>query len=167
MKTLSDLKRDLSKGAKVAMTYNSFGKGALLGVERYVIKQNTVGVVFNVDKNATKGSTLEYPKASLLTYDGDTFSVHEAGYRPLTAEEQRVYDNKPSYRPENQAVLEADLLGDGSQMYWADKRYLADNNMTYLDGHRENGGLYYDFNTKMIRDNSIKGEVTLTYKITK
>lgn len=82
MKTLADLKRALSLGAGIRMTSfygNSDRKNKLVGVVRYVVKSNTTGVYLNEDKTATKGSFLDWPKASLLEFDGKAIKIYQSG----------------------------------------------------------------------------------------
>ena len=170
MKTLSDLKKDLSLGREITLTM-SRGLTAETGTRkekftpRYVVKKQTNGVYFNKDKNATGGSWLDYPKASLLDYDGMTVKIYEAGYRPLTDEEKRVSEDRPSRRKENAKQVEIDMLGDGSQMYWADKRHFMTYSMLYMMSGKTEGGLYYDSNKNLVRDDKIKGELVLIYQL--
>ena len=58
-------------------------------------------------------------------------------------------------------------MTDGSQMYYMDKRYLAEHDMEYLSGSSELHGFRYDFNSKKIIDSHVKGEVSLEYKLVK
>lgn len=168
MKTLADLKRDLQIGACLTLTGGRDARNAdKLNVPRYVVTKQGNGVGLSVDKTATKVSFLELPKASLVEYDGETVRVYESGRRDLTELERVVLDNEPSKRPENKQQLENDMLSDGSQMYWADKRYHKELGTEYLEGHEMVRGLRYDFNHKNIVDEKIKGELSLEYKLTK
>ena len=170
MKTLADLKRDLSKGTVLTLTGGAYATdriNPILNVPRYVVKTQGNAVVLNMDANATNGSWLEFPPARLLTYDGDTFTVHMPGTRPLTADEQRVMDTMPSKRPENRERVANDLMTDGSQMYHADRAHTRAHNMTHLDGFETVRGLRYDWNSNLITDETIKGPVTLAYHIIK
>jgi adenylosuccinate lyase len=173
MKTLSDLKRDLVVGTQLVMVYNhntdtSERIKSLLNVPRYIIKKNTTGVVLSPDKDATKGSHLEYPaKATLCEYTGDTLSIYEAGIRPLTAQEQAIRDNVPSRRKENAEAVHNEMLTDGSGFYWKDKQYYKDNDAEYLAGHETVRGLRYNYNDQNIIDETIKGTLSLKYNILK
>ena len=42
-----------------------------------MIRQNTVGIVLNEDKNAKTGSYLDYPKASELEYIENTIRIFD------------------------------------------------------------------------------------------
>lgn len=166
MKTLADLKRVLIPGIKLTLVEYIHGDHRALNIPRYIVKANTMGVQLNPDATATKGSFMDFPKkASLLTYEDDTFTIHLPGHRPLTADEQRVYDNQPSHLEENAEQCEIDVMTDSSQMYWRDKSYLKDNHMEYLGGSETIRGLHYDYNEKDIIDESLKGLVELKYKI--
>ena len=166
MKTLADLKRDLKLGTKITMT-SHYGKtdDKLIGVERYVVKVKTNGIEFSKNKEDARGSFLDYPKASLTEYDGETLSVYGSGHRDLTAPEKTLLDNLPSRRPENAKQCEIDMMSDGSQMFYADKRYLKEMDSEYLSGHETIRGLRYDWNEKKVQDDNLKGECILTYKI--
>ena len=158
-KSLSDLKRDLKLGTKVILL-ERFGKQ--VNEEREVGKVQSNSIAF---KKGNGLSWLDYPKASLLSYDGNTFTIYEAGYRDLTEHEQSVLNNRPSKRPENRERVEQEVLTDGSSFYYQDKAYFKNLDMQYLDGFEEVRGLRLDKNNQKIRDNSIKGAVILKYKI--
>jgi hypothetical protein len=165
MKTFAELKRATPIGTKIMMTYASY-PNRLLNSERYVVKSNSVGWEFSTDKNATRGSFLDYPKACLTEFDGDTFNIYEPLKRPLTAQEQEILDNEPSKRKENRDKVEYDMLSDGSQMYYADKSYIKEsacpwlNYTDYVQGKRleSNGGLG-------VIDTNMKGTLLFTYKL--
>ena len=171
MKTLADLKRDLQIGDKIVMTFNRLNiesKNKLLNVERYIVSKNTTGIKLNIDKDAKTGSFLDYPKkATLCEYDGETLKIYDAGIRDLTDKEKNILDNLPSKRPENQEAVYNEIMTDGSSFYWKDKAYLSDNDAEYLTGYETIRGLRYDFNTKKIIDESIRGDLSLSYKLIK
>lgn len=165
--TLAQLKRDLQVGKTLTMTYNSIQSGNYLerlNKPRKIVKIQSNGIYLEVE-NTGKGSFLELPKATLMDYNGKNLTIYETGYRDLTAEEKRIKDNEPSKRLENRQLLENDSMTDGSQMYWADKRYYKELKAEHLEGFKEVRGLYFDFNRQKIRDNSIKGEISLKYTI--
>jgi len=160
MNTLADLKRKIVKGASLIMTYNSFGKSGLIGKKRYVVRLNTTGVYLNEDKEAVKGSFLEYPKASLLEFTDKGFNIYEAGYRPLTDTEQEILNNVPRDKEQE----ERDIMTDTNVMWYKKQAYFKDKGYSYLNGHTEEKGLKYDYNTQMIRDNNLKGKLSLSYE---
>ena len=168
MKTIADLKRDLTIGASIEMVHFHAQEipERLQGV-RYVVKVKSNGIELNKDKTATKGSFLDYPKASLCEYDGENLRIYESGYRPLSDREQAIIDNVPSNRPENKEQVIHEAMTDGSGFYYKDKAYYKEHDAEYLAGHETVRGLKYDYNTKQIKDDTIKGELSLAYKIVK
>ena len=169
MKTFADLKRDLKLGTGIEMVnfHNGQDIPERLQSIRYVVKVKSNGVELNKDKNATKGSLLEYTKATLTEYDGENLRIYNAGTRPLTAHEQSIQNNVPSNRHENKEQVIHEALTDGNGFHWKDKAYYKENNAEYLAGHETVRGLRYNFNTKQIIDDTIKGELSLAYKIIK
>lgn len=166
IKTLAQLKRDMQKGTKVTLTACAYATHKFMNVERYVVKVQGNGVYLNEDKDATSGSFMDFPsKATLTEYIDDTFTIYEAGKRELTPEERTVLDSRPSKRPSNEKQCEIDIMSDGSQMFYADKRHMRENNMEHLNGFETVRGLRYDFNTGLIDDEKIKGKMVLQYKI--
>ena len=163
-KTLAELKRALAAGTQVTMIKCQY-EHRNLNVPRYVVKTQSNGVQFALNKDDKKGSFFDYPKASLLEFIDDTFTVYTTGSRPLTAQEQSILNNQPSKRAENQKQVETDMLTDGSSMFYADKRYFNDLDAEYLNGHETVKGLRYDRNNKNILDESIKGEALYSYRI--
>lgn len=163
MKTLADLKRNLKIGVAMTMT-KAEGQNRLIGIKRYIVATQGNGIYLNADKEAKGGSFLDFPKASLLEYDGETLKIFDAGYRDLTPEEQAILDNKPSKRAENQKQAEIDMMTDGSTTFYMDKAYFDEKDANWY--WRETKGLYYVRNGKM-RDASIKGTLCLAYKIEK
>ena len=55
-----------------------------------------------------------------------------------------------------------DMLSDSSTMYWRRKRYYKEQNAEYLQGISK-CGLRYQYHTKSVLDNKIKGELVLEY----
>lgn len=75
--TLADLKRRLVPGTLVETIFNSYGH---VGDVRPVLENNSVEVTFP-GKEPNRPSHLRWPKASELTYVGDTFLIESsAGY---------------------------------------------------------------------------------------
>lgn len=158
---LSDLKRKLIKGCALKMVYNSLkGKNALLGKVRYVIKTQSNGIFLNEDLNAIKGSFLEYPKNSLLEVTDKGFKVFECGERDLNDEEKRIMENQPKDDEQDRI----DLMTDGNCMFWRRKAYFKESGCYYLFGTETQKGKHYNFNTKRIKDDDIKGELSLEYE---
>ena len=151
----------------LTLIQSQHGGHKFLNVPRYVIRKQSNGVYLAEDKGSAKGSFLELPRASLVEYDGETVKVYGIGKRDLTDEEKRIRANMPSALPENAEKCKIDMLTDGSFMFWADKAYLHQLNADYMAGHGTVRGLRYDFNENKIWDETLKGEVSLTYTLKK
>ena len=82
-KTLADLKRDIAIGNSIelieyldATTQDQIPE-KLKGI-RYVTKVDTTGFYLNpTPEDGKRGSKCDYPKASNLSYVGDTFTISE------------------------------------------------------------------------------------------
>jgi len=82
MKTLTQLKKDLQKAKSLTMLYNgylSFNKSNhLIDIERKIekIQSEKIGLA-TIDHNGGKCISWFYlPKASMLEYDGDVFTIY-------------------------------------------------------------------------------------------
>lgn len=158
MKTLSDLKRDLTPGLKLILKHRN---GKEINEERTVIRTDTAKIEFM--RSYGLPIVCEWPKASLLDYDGKTIKIFDAGLRELTDEEKKIRENEP--KDEEQSRI--DIISDGSVMFYRRKAYYHGLGKDYLRGHEQQKGLYLTFIDKkpMIRDDSIKGAVSLVYEI--
>lgn len=174
MKTLADLKRDLFIGSCLTLiSRRGWTEGRNIGIKRYVVKKNTVGFYLNKDKNATKGSYLDWPKASLLEYENSTIKIYQAGKRPLTNEEKSILKNEP----QDQKQDGIDALSDGSIMFYRRKKYYLDHKkFYYLFGVSKHRGRRLIHGTKatidndtfsdwFIVDDDVKGKIGLTYNV--
>lgn len=161
-KTLAQLKRDLTVGTKI--TQIVAGEGASqrnLNIERVVVKIQGSGVYLDVEGNEGRPSFLDFPKASLLEYEDNAFSIYEVGLRDLTEDEDSFIKNQPSNRPENLQNVINDALSDGSMMYYQDLRYFEKAGKEYLRRTRVNpitGNL-------AVYDNKVRGKLLYSYKI--
>lgn len=92
MKTLAELKRDLQKAKSLTMTFNgysSFNKSHhLIGIERKIekIKSEKIGLTTMDYKGDQCISWFYLPKASLLEYDGESFTIYrlEEGVKKIS-----------------------------------------------------------------------------------
>ena len=168
MKTLADLKRDAKSGkisGEMIIRNGSNNIPETLQGMRKIVDANTVGITF-LNKDGKK-SELPIKCASLVEYTDELLTVYQAGKRDLNTEEQRIMDewkavtDTEAYK--NQSNIDA--LSDGSTTYYQQKRFFENKGFDYLLGFEESKGKKYDFNTRKIRDNSIKGEVSLQYRI--
>ena len=167
MKTFADLKRDLIVGKILVMTYNALSKDsesikARLFVPRKIVKVQTNGIYLEV-ANTGKGSFLEFPQASLVEYTGKLINFFKYGKRALSKEEKALLANEPSNRKENERLATNDVLTDGSQTYWMDKKYYRDNDAGWRWDWSK--GLRLDINDMTMWDKKIKGKLDLQYTI--
>lgn len=173
MKTLADLKKDLVIG-KCLVLRNRWGsiEGRNIGVPRFVVKRNTVGVCLSKDKTKTDGSFFDWPKASLLEYDGKTITVYQSGSRPLTDEEKRILKGQP----EDAEQAYNDIMTDGSTMFYRQKCYFEKSGKFYLFGVSVQAGKQLKNGTRKtfddgsfsdwsVNDDKCKGNVGLAYEI--
>jgi len=166
--TFAQLKRDLTKGRTLTMTFNAMAASSenvksRLNIPRYIIGTQTNGITLSPNPESKQGSFLELPVASLTEYDGETIRIYKPNRRPLTPDEQALIDNMPSHRAENRQLCENDALSDGSTTYWMDKKYLADNSANwYWDWDK---GQRFDSNDMMMWDKKIKGDLDLEYQL--
>lgn len=140
---------------------------------RKIVGANYNALFFEDGNGSGKTSRLDLPKAGLVEYTDDCLRIYSAGYREPNAAEQRVLDewnviqNTEQYKKQ----AEIDALSDGSTTYWQQVGFFRDKGMEYLMGFEKQGGLSLDFNRRnrgekaFIRDESIRGEVALEYRI--
>jgi hypothetical protein len=174
MKTAADFKRDMTIGKPVILRrrYNETA-GNRIGTKRFLVKSNSVGFELSENAESKSGSFMDWPKTSLLEYDGKTATIYQSGLRPLTAKEKEVYKGQPQ-DAEQQAN---DIMTDGSTMFYRQKAYFkARPGFMHLFGcHRERGmllkhgtqatidnGTWSDW---FIDDDAVKGEIGLVYEI--
>ena len=166
MKTFTQLKRDLVVGKTLTMTFNSTNSkttNSRIGKARKIIKTQSNGISLEVESGNPNGSFLELPCASLTEYEDNTIKVFKYGKRDLTEREAEILANEPSNRKENAELTQRDMLTDGSQTYWMDKRYYDENDANwYWDWNK---GLRYDHNEKKMWDKKIKGELEMEYNL--
>ena len=167
-KSFAELKRDLKIGKTLTMTFNSLSEqsekiDSRLNKPRYIIKTQSNGIYLADEKDAEKGSFLELPRASLVEYTDETIKVFEPAIRELTDDEKTILENMPSYRPENKELCERDIMCDMNSTYWLDKAYTKRENSDWYWG--ESRGLYYMRSEQKMRDASIKGKLSIEYKL--
>lgn len=157
MKTLANLKRELKTGRRLILKTRH---GKEINEGREITRTQSNGVCIRTDSD--KKSWLQYPKASLLEFDGATIRIYDKGGRPLTALEKSIRDNAP--KDDEQARI--DIMTDGSTMFWRGVRYYAERGALYLMGNRAQRGMRYDYNTGEVWDDKVKGVVVLEYVLT-
>ncbi len=170
MKTLAELKREASTGEYEGLMIKRFGESVIparLQGWRKIVGCNTVSIFFqNVGGDV---SELPLPKASLVDYDGETLTVYSAGYRDLTPEERAVKEQWSAHASTEDYIRRSDYdaLTDGSSTYWEEVRFFKDAGYEYLMGAKKERGMIFDTCRQQVRDERIKGDITLQYKIRK
>ena len=158
MKTLADLKRECL--GKTLLLKERWGKPE--NKNRIVIGVKSNSIVLQTEEG--KKSYLEMPKASLLEYDGKNIKIYEPGTRALTPEEQRIRSNDPK-DPEQDRI---DMMSDGSTMFYRRQHYYKQVGYEYLfTSSRTHNGKYltYAAGVPMIRDDALKGKLSLVYEV--
>jgi hypothetical protein len=166
MKTLTQLKKDLQIGDKIVLVEApTMPNHRSLNIERYIVKKQGNGVYLSQQKSDKKGSFLEFPNAKLVEYEENEVRVYDPQKRPLTEEEQRIWNNRPSVREENEEQRNMDLLAGTSLMYWANKGYFNKMGM----GHFNDSTSRFTFHSHdmTMTDKQLKGELVLRYEIIK
>lgn len=164
MNTLSDLKRDLKNRAIALELIERYGKGEaelplrLRGIRRIKKSNSAEAVLIN---ELGQESAMRYVAATLTEYDGETLTIYSAGTRPLTDEEKKVLAKGYAVRDE------ADARNPyGNAGYWALKRFYAEHReFRYLAGWEKARGMQYQPGTDYVRDDRIKGDAILRYKV--
>lgn len=163
-KTLAQLKRDAKSGnlfAKLIIRQGTTNIPERLQVVRQIIGSNSVGITF-LTKDGKK-SELTIESASLVEYTDTHITTYRPGLRDLTEEEQAIFAEWELKRDRRQE--EIDAISDGSTSYYQEKKFFIDKGYEYLMGLKKIKGQKYDFATKKVFDNSIKGEVEMQYEL--
>ena len=158
MRTLADLKREMP--SKVLLLKERWGQPE--NKTRTVIGVKSTSIVLQTEEG--KKTYLEIPKASLLEYDGKTIKIYEPGTRPLNPDEQRIRDNEPKDSEQDRI----DMMTDGSTMFYRRQHYYKERGYEYLfTSSRASNGKYltYEAGVPMIRDDALKGKVSLVYEV--
>jgi len=166
MKTLNDLKRDLQGGGAVLVMTKNSCTDRLIGKKRQVIASQSNGVSFiDPDDPASKKSWLSFPKASLLEYDGKYIRIYQPGRRELTVEEKEIKAGYEKIRDKKQE--ERDLLSDSNCSFYCQQAYYRKHKAEYLIGHTPQKGMSFDYKTGLVRDDKVKGDLSLEYRVEK
>ena len=166
MKTLTQLKKDLQIGDKIALVEApTMPNHRSLNIERYIVKKQGNGVYLSQQKNDKKGSFLEFANAKLTEYEEDEIRVYNPNTRPLTKEEQKAWDSRPSTRKENEESIKMDMLSDTNIMFWKNREYFGKVGMTHFNSPTSR--LIFHSHNMTVTDKQLKGELVLRYKIIK
>jgi hypothetical protein len=159
MKSLADLKRDITKTKQIIL---------LREPDNPRIFEKIQGTSFKLKKVNGGFTYLEIPKATLLEYDGTTVKIYEPGIRELTAEEQKIRDDEPK----DDEQFRIDMLSDGNTMFYRKQRYYKETGLFYLFGTEKEQGKRLTNNKgadgivkPMIEDDNIKGKLSIEYEL--
>lgn len=160
MKTLADFKRDAKSGKMRLELIESYGRTGDQIPERQrgvrsISRVNTVAV--SLKNDAGQESELRYECAKLFEYSGDALVIYAAGLRNPTEEELAVLDRAQQIRRQNENTY--------SGGYWHAKDYYKTSPAPWMEGSTTIKGKRYLAREAMVRDNAIKGEAVLKYKV--
>ena len=158
--TIAELKRKLQIGTPLKMVYTIWGNTAKIGVVRYVVKTQGNGIYLSENKEDTKGSFLEFPKASLFEMTEKGFKFFKLGFRDLTEEERQILNNQP----EDEEQLERDLLTDTNIMYYRRKQYFKDVGYEYLSVANSKLIQGKKLMNGKVLDEAVKGDLSIEYE---
>lgn len=93
MKTLADFKRDAASGKIKLEMVERYGNTGEEIPERYrgiraIQSVNTVEIMLETADGLT--SSLDFPPAKLIEYDGKSLTIYERGERDLTEQERKI-----------------------------------------------------------------------------
>lgn len=171
MATIADFKRKAVKGAEIRGGY--FWK---LGLGSSDISQCNWRKITGSQSNGLRieGSFLDYPKASLATFDGRTLKIYKPGYRKMNEQELAAMREwqKITETEEYEKQAYYDAMTDTSLCYWKGKAFFEERGLDYLY-FGEKAGLTLDHNkfklwnydAECIRDDKIRGEQIAEYEL--
>lgn len=158
VKSLAQLKRDLNVGNKLKCLEHYF-RPERVGQVNEIIQKNGSAVR---TQQGDKQVWLDYPaSANLVVYEDNTFTIYEAGYRELTAEEKRHVEKMH------------ELINNSySNPYYVKKQYCREHDCEHLLGDKMvRGQLFstnkYSKNEPCVQDNSMKGRLLYSFEIVK
>jgi hypothetical protein len=168
MLSMAQLKRDAKTGMLQGEMILFHGKTDIperLQGTRQIIDAYSSGIKF-LDKDGKK-SDLRIESANLIEYDGETLTVYAPGLRDLDANEKAVFDKweqlKRQLREDHSYNL---AMYDTSNIeYYRRKDYFCKSGYEYLLGNDTKQGKRYMHHEEKVRDNQIKGNVQLKYRI--
>ena len=167
-KTFNQLKRDLkeSTGKTLKVLYHFRGEEKPELLQDRTIKRVQTNALTTTRDGNEKECWLYYPNgAELVEYNDNTFSFYEAGERDLTETEKRHLEAMNNLCTKEE--IEMDIYTDTNIEYWKKKAYAKENNIEYLLGFEEKQGKKYNWNSKRVRDNKVRGALLYTFEIVK
>lgn len=143
MKTLADFKRDAASGKIKLEMVERYGKTGEEIPERYrgiraIQSVNTVGIMLEIADGLT--SSLDFPPAKLIEYDGKSLTIYERGERDLTEQERKILADWQKIEDD---YYKQNPYGDA---YWKKKDYFKKCPCPWLAGYETVKGKYYNGN---------------------
>lgn len=161
MKTLADFKRDVKSGKIKLELVERYGKtgeeipARCRGI-RTVQSVNTVGIMLETADGLT--SSLDFPPAKLIEYDGKSLTIYERGERDLTDQEQKILADWQKIEDD---YYKQNPYGNS---YWKRKDYFKRCPCPWLSGYETVRGKYYNYKGKIL-DNQVRGNAILKYNV--
>lgn len=107
---------------------------------------------------------LYYPtSAELVDYVDNVFTIYEMGERELTEQEKILLDKMEHITTEKEKEL--DRYTDSNYDYWNKKKFAKENNCEHLLGYEYIKGEKYNWRTKKITSNKVKGQKLYSFEI--
>lgn len=161
MKTLADFKRDAASGKIKLEMVERFGKTGEEIPERcrgirVIQSVNTVEIMLETADGLT--SSLDFPPAKLIEYDGKSLIIYERGERDLTEQERKILADWQKIEDD---YYKQNPYGDA---YWKKKDYFKKCPCPWLAGYETVKGKYYNHNGKIL-DNQVRGNAILKYNV--
>lgn len=168
--SLSQLKKDIAGKLTGVLCYSDTPCDRLLNHKGELSKDKGDTVIFRTDAGARK---ISLPKASLVTYTGETITIYESGYRYMTKDEKAAMDgwSAEAQTKEYREKAARDRAYRGYESYWHKRSFFENLGMVYLMGKEEVGGKILSWDklknrdVKCIRDSSVKGKVLFQFII--
>lgn len=158
--TLAELKRRANKGNMKLELVERYGSTEIIerlrGV-RDVLRANSVALIL---KNADGAeSELRIESAKLIDFTDNSLIVYAPAERECTAEEKSVLDEWIKIRDEYEK------RNPYCNSYWKMKSYFENCSCPWMEGFDTISGKRYQTHNGKVRDNSIKGEAILKYRV--
>lgn len=103
-------------------------------------------------------SSLDFPPAKLIEYDGKSLTIYEGGERDLTEQEKKILADWQKIEDD---YYKQNPHGDA---YWKKKDYFKKCPCPWLAGYEPVKGKYYNYNGKIL-DNQVRGNAILKYNV--
>lgn len=163
--TLAQFKRDAAAGKfglEIIRRYDQTAEDLpehMKGI-RAIIHVNSVGITLQ-GRGSAICSELNIRSAKLFECDGEKLTIYAAGYRDPTEEEQTLLEE---WDRQEQAYLK---VWPCSDTYWKQRVFFRDSKYPYMSGfdYLKCRGCLYNPALKKVRDNKVRGDVILEYRV--